>query len=211
MNLNRRSFLLKSAAFASLFAAYGQFFSKAVAGDSPATGGNGLYVQPWFEDSFLDLRDDLAEAQSAGRQLVLIFEQAGCPYCKELHKVNLADPAIASFMKQHFHVVQIDMKGSREVTDFTGKVMSERAFARALQIHFTPTLSFLPREPEKVLGKPGREAEAFRLTGYWKPFHFETVLHFVHSGSYKDENLQAYLSERLKTLKEKGEAVKVWE
>ncbi len=211
MKLNRRSFLLKSAAISSLVAAYGQYFPRAAARDNVETGANGLFVQPWFEDSFLDLSEDLKEAAQAGKQLVIIYEQAGCPYCKELHKVNLNKPSIAAFMKKHFHVVQIDIKGSREVTDFSGKVMSERSFSREWKIHFTPTLSFFPRDAAKVVGKTGRDAEAFRLTGYWKPFHFETVLHFVHSGSYKNENLQHYLSNRLEALKGKGEEVKVWD
>ena len=33
----------------------------------------------WFKDSFLDLRDDLAEADKAGRRLVVFFMQNGCP------------------------------------------------------------------------------------------------------------------------------------
>ena len=175
------------------------------------TGANGLYIQPWFETSFLDLSEELEAASEHKQQLVLLFEQTGCPYCKELHKINFANPSIQAFMKQHFRVIQLDIKGSREVTDFTGTVLSERDFAQLWGIHFTPTLSFLPSTINKVQGKKGREAEAFRLTGYWKPFHFETVLHFVHSGSYKNENLQNYLSNRVEGLKKSGAKVKIWD
>lgn len=174
-------------------------------------GGNGLYIQPWFEDSFLDLSDELNSAAEDGKQLVIIYEQAGCPYCKELHKVNLAEPVISKFMQKHYRVVQLDIRGSREVTDFKGKTMSEKEFARQWQINFTPTLSFFPADVKAVADKKGRDAEAFRLTGYWKPFHFETVLRFVKSGSYKDSTLQNYLSKRIESLKKQGRPIKIWD
>lgn len=211
MSLSRRGFLFASAAVSSFLAAPNGPWRALRAEDAVTTGANGLYVQNWFEDSFLDLADDHKEARAANKQLVLLFEQAGCPYCKELHRINLQHKKIRPFMNSHFRVVQIDIKGSREVTDFDGEVLSEKAFARKWQIHFTPTLSFFPLEPGKLKGQSGRDLEAFRLTGYWKPFHFETVLHFVHSGSYRDENLQNYLANRLKKMKAQGDNVKVWE
>ncbi len=38
-------------------------------------GDDGLYHQPWFLNSFLDLKDDLAEAAEAGKRFALIWEQ----------------------------------------------------------------------------------------------------------------------------------------
>lgn len=230
MLLDRRDFLKAGAANASvLFASFlgigagissgfgflrssnAQAEAAALAEGGVKTGANGLYVQPWFEDSFLDLGEELETAALKNKQLVLIFEQTGCPYCKELHKVNLSRPEIADFMKENYHVVQLDIRGSREVVDFNGNTLSETGFARQAQIHFTPTLSFFPRNSSKVIGKTGRDAEAFRLTGYWKPFHFETVLRFVRDGAYKEENLQTYLSERLEALKREGKTQEVWD
>ena len=210
MNLTRRAVLKTGLILGPLLALAPPKSSFATQKDEVLKGGNGLYVQPWFVDGFLDLAEELEEAEQDGKQLILLYEQAGCPYCKELHKVNFANDDIQSFMKKHFRLVQLDIKGSREVTDFSGQTMSERAFSQQWNIHFTPTLSFFPRQKANVMGKSGREAEAFRLTGYWKPFHFETVLHFVHSGSYKNENLQSYLSNRVKNMKKNGKQVELW-
>src|SRR5690606_4822234 len=58
----------------------------------PQRNDDGLYTQAWFHESFLDLKEDLAEAEKAGKSLAIIFEQRGCPYCKETHVTNLADP-----------------------------------------------------------------------------------------------------------------------
>jgi thioredoxin-related protein len=61
------------------------------------------------------------------------------------------------------------------------------------------------------MNKAGKEAEAFRLTGFWKVFHFETVLRFVKSGAYKKDSLQDYLNKRVEGLKQTGKTVKIWE
>jgi len=45
----------------------------------PRVGDDGLHIQPWFSQSFLDLKEDLAEAASTGRRLVIFWEQRGCP------------------------------------------------------------------------------------------------------------------------------------
>ena len=42
-------------------------------------GDDGLYHQPWFLNSFLDLKDDLAEAAAEGKRFAVIWEQRGCP------------------------------------------------------------------------------------------------------------------------------------
>jgi len=59
----------------SIFAAWVMGVSLAVASE---IGDNGLHIQPWFRDTFKDLREDLAEANAEGKRLVLFFEQRGC-------------------------------------------------------------------------------------------------------------------------------------
>ena len=52
--------------------------------------------EPWFIDSFLDLRDDLAAATAAGKRLAVAWELRGCPPCIALHRLtrrqNIAGP-----------------------------------------------------------------------------------------------------------------------
>ena len=66
---------------------------------------DGLYVQPWFVDPFRDVREDMDEAASAGRQLAILFEQKGCPYCREIHRVNLRISEVVDYIKENFYVV----------------------------------------------------------------------------------------------------------
>jgi hypothetical protein len=45
----------------------------------PPRNDDGLYTQPWFHETFLDLKDDLAEAEKAGKSLAIMFESARLP------------------------------------------------------------------------------------------------------------------------------------
>ena len=110
---------------------------KALAGEvryEPVLGEDGLYTQPWFLQSFLDLGDDLAEAAAEGKRFAIIWEQKGCPYCKETHQVNLARADVHEYVRDNFGVLQLNLWGSREVTDFDGEAMEERALARRWRV-----------------------------------------------------------------------------
>ena len=75
------------------------------AGDvEPEVGDNGLHTQPWFLDSFLELADDLSEAAGEGKKFAVIWEQRGCPYCREMHRVNLADERIKKYITENYSV-----------------------------------------------------------------------------------------------------------
>jgi hypothetical protein len=126
----------------------------------PSKEEDGLYHQRWFQLSFLNLRDDFAEAKAAGKRFAIIFEQRGCPYCIKLHTELLAQRYINDYMRENFAVLQLDIWGAREVTDFDGKVLSERALAERWGIIFTPTIVFFKDDLAGLEGKWGRELEA---------------------------------------------------
>lgn len=173
-------------------------------------GDDGLHKQPWFLDSFLDMGDDLAEAADAGKNFAVMIEQRGCPYCREMHEVNLAIPEISEYIQQHFSVVQLDMWGSRAVTDFDGEEMEERDLVKRWQVNFTPTIVFFPTDPAAAEGKTGREAEVARMPGYFKPFHFLSMFEFVREGLYAEQSFQRYLQDKFARYEAEGRDPKVW-
>ncbi len=130
---------------------------------------NAIENPAWFKNSFLDLREDLAEAKKSGKRLLLYFHQDGCPYCKELIQVNFADKAIADHTRRHFDVIALNLWGDREVTGLDGRATTEKQFAAALKVQFTPTLLFLDEQ-----GKP-----ALRLNGFYPPQKFRAALDYV--------------------------------
>ncbi len=177
---------------------------------APELADSGLHAQPWFLDSFLDLGEDLAEAGDEGKKLIVFIEQAGCPYCRELHRVNLRDPEIVSYLKEHFVAVQLDLRGSREVTDFDGEAMEERALTRKWGVIYTPTLVFFSPDRAGDGSQSGRDLAVMTMPGYFKPFHFRTMLEYVADGHYADQHFQYFLEERAAALRAKGETVDIW-
>lgn len=138
----------------------------------------------WFKTSFLDLGEDLAEANVVGKRLVLYFYQDGCPYCTKLLRENFGKPDLASFTQQHFEVIALNMWGDREVTDLHGQGQTEKAFAAAIKVQYTPTLIFLDEQ--------GRVA--LRLNGYLPPEKFKAALTYVAEKQETRQNFATYLA-----------------
>ena len=151
---------------------------------APELDERGLHIQPWFLSSFMDLAEDRAQAQAAGKRLILLWELKGCPYCKLLHEVTLADPEVRAFMQENFETLQLDLRGPLEVTDFDGEQMGERALGRKYNIRLTPTLQFFPLDGEDLSGVAPKEREIFRMPGYMEPADFMQVLQDVARGRY---------------------------
>ena len=179
-------------------------------GYEPVAREDGSYTQSWFLDSFLELNDDLSEAHGAGKRFAVIWEQAGCPYCREMHKVNFAIPEITDWIKERHEIVQLDMWGAREVVDFAGETMEERALAGKWGIHFTPTILFFKEDPAAVEGKDLREAKVFRVPGYFKPFHFLSAFEYVHANAYEKQPFQRFLQDKFTKLEAEGKKADVW-
>ncbi|MEE8351471.1 MAG: thioredoxin family protein [Rhodospirillales bacterium] len=171
----------------------------------------GMHVQPWFKNTFLDLREDMDDAAKEGKQLVIVWEQKGCPYCREMHRVNLRIPEIVKYIRANFNIIQLNLWGDREVTDLDGEVMTEKKLGRKYRVQFTPTLQFFPKKLAKGSKKPGHDVEVWRLLGYWKPFHFMNTFRYVKEEGYNSEpNFQRWLQELGRKMQAEGKEVKLW-
>lgn len=179
-------------------------------GSRADAGPPSLMTQPWMSETFLDLKEDLAEAQSKGKGLIVAFEQAGCPYCRELHQVNFADEELVGFLRENFVFVQLDLRGSRETTDFDGDAMAERDLARKWRVVFTPTILLFAKDAKIEGGKLGSEQATAAMPGYFKPFHFRTMLEYVADGHHAEKHFQDFVNERAGKLRSEGKDVKVW-
>ena len=163
----------------------------AMAAATPKLGDDGLYVQDWFVTSFLDLRDDLADATKAGKRLVVIWEQKGCTYCRDLHTVNFADDTISDWIKPRYAVVQLNLWGSREVTDFDGEVLTEKDLARKYRVNFTPTLSFFPETVAEMAGHKNLRLPVppgFTITTEVCTYYYKNKRRFNALYAFKESN-----------------------
>jgi hypothetical protein len=50
-----------------------------VLAEAPILSEDGLYRQPWFLESFLELGDDLDTAAKSGKRFAVMWELKGCP------------------------------------------------------------------------------------------------------------------------------------
>ena len=154
---------------------------------------DGLYTKPWFLESLLDLNDDLKDATDKGKRLVIMWELKGCPYCKKIHEINLADPAIETFIKDKFELLQLNIVGAREVMDFDGERLTEKAFARKYGVRATPTFQFFPERADGLAKKSPAEREVARWQGYMEPKPFTAMFRFVADKAYDSTSLMDYL------------------
>ncbi len=205
--INRRNLLRNfavSTAAASTLASTSATYS---ATGSAAIGDNGLHIQDWFLESFFDLKEDRSDAAANGKSLAVLFEQRGCPYCAEMHRVNFARKEITDYIKANFEFLQVDLWGSREMTDFDGAQLPEKKLARKWRVNFTPTIVFIKPGTEEV---DPFELEVARIPGYFKPFHFISMFEFVQMKKYEEMPFQRYLQTKFKALEEKGIKPDVW-
>ncbi len=174
-------------------------------------GDDGLHKQPWFSDTFLDMAEDLAEATAQGKDLMVLVEQRGCPYCKEMHEVNFTRDEIVNLIRDNYMVVQLNLWGDREVTDFDGAVMSEKEIARRWGVSFTPTTLFFTTEDPANPPQNADAARAFVLPGYFKPFHHARALEYVARDAYRDTPFQRFVQARGDEMRAQGIEVELWE
>jgi thioredoxin-related protein len=173
----------------------------------PEFNDDGLYTQPWFLNSFLDLKEDRAEAAKKGKTLLILWELKGCPYCKLLHTTNFARPEILQLLRSKFEVLQLNYLGGRPVTDFDGEELSEKKMAKKYRVRFTPTILFFGPDP---VDPKSDKREVFRMAGYYKPFHFWALLHYVSEGAYKNTSFRKYLVAKAKAMEAKGVDINAW-
>lgn len=186
MKPTRRHLLAGGAALAASLAAIR-------ARAEPVLTEDGLYRQPWFLESFLELADDLQGAASAGKRFAIMWELRGCPYCRETHLVNFARPDIEDYIKGNFEILQLNIIGARKVTDFDGVEISEKALAAKYGVRFTPTFQFFPEAAAELAGKPAEKREVARAPGYMRPDDFLALFRFVREKEYERRSFRDYV------------------
>ena len=188
--------MLRRSALMAIFVVFGAAFATASATMAQTVGDDGLHKQPWFAVTFKDMTEDLETARDEGKRLAVIFEQRGCIYCKKLHETVFSDPEVSRFIQENFVVVQMNLFGDEEVTDFDGEAAPEKEMARRWGVVFTPTILFMPEEA-------GDDAIAGRVAVATMPGAFErgTTLHMfewvVERGYDGDEHFQKYHARKL--------------
>ena len=178
------------------------YFVAPVSAFAAQIGDDGLHRQSWMRDTFKDLREDLDEANLEGKRLVLMFEQRGCVYCSKMHKDVYSREKVSNYIDENFFVVQLNLHGDLEVTDFDGEILSEKAMARKWSILFTPTVLYLPEEVGE--GLTATQAAVSFMPGAWSAATTIDMLTWVKEERYlldNGEDFQRYHARRFNERK----------
>jgi len=79
-------------------------------------------------------------------------------------------------MQSKFDVVELNIFGDREVVSIGGQTYTEKKFAEAVNVQFTPTVLFLDEDGGLAL----------RLNGYYDPDRFRVALQYVSEKMEKE-------------------------
>lgn len=159
-------------------------------------GDDGLHKPDWLRETFKDLREDLAEANAEGKRLLITVEQRGCIYCTKMHEEVFPDPGIDALIRDHYFVVQMNLFGDVEVTDFDGTVLPEKDMAVRWGVMFTPTLIFLPEEV--AADRTAAESAVAMMPGAFGKGTTAALLTWVRDHGYQNgEHFQKFLASRM--------------
>ena len=176
------------------------FFGHCFAADSISSGQGslgqamvnpGYYEKPaWFKESFLDLAEDLQEANENNKKLFLYFHQDGCPYCEKLLKDNFSRKDIVNKMQRSYDLLEINIWGDKTISLLSGEEVSEKEFARQMKVMFTPS--------SLILDKKG--IEQFRMNGYYAPDKFTAVLNYALLDAAQKPSFNDYYLQQKQSL-----------
>jgi thioredoxin-related protein len=166
-------------------------FAAPIAAGAAEIGEDGLHKQPWFQTMFKDMSEDLESANAAGKRFAVIFEQRGCTYCKKMHEEVFSDPEVAQFIADNYYVVQMNLFGDEEVTDFDGEALPEKEMARRWGVVFTPTIMFFDdTAPESG---PATGAVVQTMPGAFGKWTSLNMFRWVREKGYEgEEHFQKY-------------------
>lgn len=157
-------------------------FATVASGAGKVVGGSMHESPSWFKDSFLELEEDIEEAKENNKHIMLFMDLDGCPYCTRMLKENFfADNKTSKFIQEYFDVININVKGSREIV-WGDDEFTEKELATKLKIQYSPTILFLDYELNTVV----------RVNGYRSPVNFKYILQYVQGKHYKNLTLSQY-------------------
>lgn len=159
-------------------------------------GEDGLYHLDWYLESFLDLKEDLEETTAKGKRLAVMWSLKGCPACKRMAEVHLADSKIENYIKTNFEVLHLNQIGVRETTDFDGAKLSEKALGQRYGIRFTPMIQFFPETVDGLAGRTPQAREVARMAGLLEPAEFLAMFQYVKEKGYETQPFPEWLKRR---------------
>jgi thioredoxin-related protein len=108
----------------------------------------------------VDLAADARAAATGAMPVLVFFMSPSCPYCREVERLYLEPMHARGVYRGRLLIRRVDVDSGATLTDFSGRQVSHREFARQARATFTPTI--------RLYGGAGRELVP-PLRGYTTP------------------------------------------
>lgn len=131
----------------------------------------------FFNETFGDFSEELANAREQGKQgIMLFFEMDECPFCHWMKLNVLNKPEVQEYYRKHFLMFPVDIEGDVQITDFAGNATTQKDFANKNRVRATPVIAFFDLDGKLIHRHTGRTSDVaeFMLMG-----------HYVAEGKYK--------------------------
>lgn len=174
----------------------------AAAADVPM-GDDGLHKPEWLRETFKDLSEDAAEAATEGKRLLVLVEQRGCSYCRDMHESTFTDPRVKEMLEEHYFPVQINLHGDLEVIDLDGEALTEKSATRKWGVLFTPTMVLLDTTIEE--GVPLVRQAAAVMPGAFSPGTTLDLLTWVKEDRHLDQSEEDFQRYHARMIRERDD------
>jgi len=155
----------------------------------PAAGAGRDPAGYFFQETFGDFHEELAQARAEHKQAILIFfEQEDCPFCHRMKTTILNQPAVQDYFREHFRIFSVDIEGDLDITDFNGSPTTQKDFAfKQFKVRATPVFAFFDLDGKLIARHTGPTSDMQE---------FLWLGEYVADGHFRTENFTRYKLEK---------------
>ena len=166
-------------------------------------GDDGLHKPDWLRDTFKDLQEDYEEAKAEGKRMLIIVEQRGCLYCRDMHENTFTDERVKTLLEDAYFPVQLNLHGDIDIVDLDGEELSEKEAARKWGVLFTPTMILLPMEAD--LNTSATAQAAAVMPGAFSAGTTLDLLTWVKEERYLDQSEEDFQRYHARMIRERDD------
>lgn len=145
----------------------------------------------FFNESWGDYKEELANAKEQGKKGILIFfEMDECPFCHYMKNNVLNQSKVQEYYRKHFLNFSLDIEGDIEIVNLQGKSTKQKDFAfKEHRVRATPVIMIFGLDGKPLHKHIGKTAgvEEFMLIG-----------DYIVNGHYKKMKFTRYKREQKK-------------
>ena len=123
----------------------------------------------FFNETWGDFKEELANAKKEGKKGILIFfEMDECPFCHYMKKNVLNQPEVQEYYRKNFLNFVVDIEGDVEMVNLQGKSTKQKDFAfKEFRVRATPVIMFIGLDGKPIHRHTGKTSgvEEFMLMG----------------------------------------------